>query len=122
MEAAPQHSALEQSEKLVLIVDFGRIGNRTTRGRAAFDTTVVIHGPYIKQDDIRSAGCQTAVDFDLVLPRADVVCIHCPKIAATGMFNARRPGLRKTGAFGINTASGGCADEPDVHVALSSAP
>ena len=55
---------MELSGKTILIVGFGRIGTRTARRCAAFDMTVVIHDPYIKQDNIRSAGYQIADDLE----------------------------------------------------------
>jgi D-3-phosphoglycerate dehydrogenase len=112
---------MELSGKTILIVGFGRIGTRTARRCAAFDMTVLIHDPYIKQDTIRSAGYQIADDLDAALPKADIVCIHCPKSPETvGMFNAARLGLMKTGAFIVNTARGGIIDEPALYAALIS--
>jgi D-3-phosphoglycerate dehydrogenase len=112
---------MELSGKTVLIVGFGRIGTRTARRCAAFDMTVLIHDPYIKQDNIRSAGYQIADDLDGALPKADIVCIHCPKSQETvGMFNATRLGLMKKGAFIVNTARGGIIDEAALYKALTS--
>ena len=120
---AQRHTAppMELSGKTILIVGFGRIGTRTARRCAAFDMTVLIHDPYIKQDNIRSAGYQIADDLDAALPQADIVCIHCPKSPETvGMFNATRLGLMKQGAFIVNTARGGIIDEPALYKALTS--
>jgi D-3-phosphoglycerate dehydrogenase / 2-oxoglutarate reductase len=112
---------MELSGKTILIVGFGRIGTRTARRCAAFDMTVLIHDPYIKQDTIRSAGYQIADDIDAALPKADIVCIHCPKSPETvGMFNATRFGLMKKGGFIVNTARGGIIDEPALYQALTS--
>jgi D-3-phosphoglycerate dehydrogenase len=112
---------MELSGKTILIVGFGRIGTRTARRCAAFDMTVLIHDPYIKQDTIRSAGYQIAGDLEAALPKADIVCIHCPKSPMTvGMFNASRLGLMKKGAFIVNTARGGIIDEPALYEALTS--
>jgi D-3-phosphoglycerate dehydrogenase len=118
-----RHSSLpiELSGKTILIVGFGRIGTRTARRCAAFDMTVLIHDPYIKQDNIRSAGYHIADDLDAALPKADIVCIHCPKSPETvGMFNAARLGLMKNGAYIVNTARGGIIDEPALYKALTS--
>jgi D-3-phosphoglycerate dehydrogenase len=112
---------MELSGKTILIVGFGRIGTRTAHRCAAFDMTVLIHDPYIKQDNIRSAGYQIADDLDAALPRADIVCIHCPKSPETvGMFNATRLERMKKGAFIVNTARGGIIDEPALYKALAS--
>jgi D-3-phosphoglycerate dehydrogenase len=120
---AERHGGLpiELAGKTILIVGFGRIGTRTARRCAAFVLTVLIHDPYIKQDNIRSAGYQIADDLDAALPKADVVCIHCPKSPQTvGMFNDVRFGLMKRGAFIVNTARGGIIDEPALYKALTS--
>jgi D-3-phosphoglycerate dehydrogenase len=112
---------MELSGKTILIVGFGRIGTRTARRCAAFDMTVLIHDPYIKQDNIRFAGFQNADDLDAALSIADIVCIHCPKSPETvGLFNAARLGLMKKGAFIVNTARGGIIDEPALYAALTS--
>jgi D-3-phosphoglycerate dehydrogenase / 2-oxoglutarate reductase len=112
---------MELSGKTILIVGFGRIGTRTARRCAAFDMTILIHDPYIKQDNIRSAGYQIVDNLDAALPIADIVCIHCPKSPETvGMFDATRLGLMKPGAFIVNTARGGIIDEPALYTALVS--
>ena len=83
--------------------------------------TVLIHDPYIKQQDIRSAGYVPVDDLNAALPQADIVCIHCPKNPETvGLFNATRLGLMKQGAFIVNTARGGIIDEAALYQALTS--
>jgi D-3-phosphoglycerate dehydrogenase / 2-oxoglutarate reductase len=112
---------MELSGKTILIVGFGRIGTRTARRCAAFDMTVLIHDPYIIHNKIRSAGYDSVDDLDAALPRADVVCIHCPKTPETiRMFNATRLRLMKKGAFIINTARGGIIDEAALYASLAS--
>jgi D-3-phosphoglycerate dehydrogenase len=112
---------MELSGKTVLIVGFGRIGTRTARRCAAFDMTVLIHDPYIKEQEIRSAGFIPMSELDAALPQADIVCIHCPKNPETvGLFNATRLALMKKGSFIVNTARGGIIDEPALYQALTS--
>ncbi len=112
---------MELSGKTILIVGFGRIGTRTARRCAAFDMTVLIHDPYIKEQDIRSAGYTAVDELNTALPLADVVCIHCPKNPETvGLFDATRLRLMKKGAFIVNTARGGIIDESALYNALTS--
>jgi D-3-phosphoglycerate dehydrogenase / 2-oxoglutarate reductase len=112
---------MELSGKTILILGFGRIGTRTARRCAAFDMNVLIHDPYIPQDNIRSAGYHVVQDLDAALPQADVVCIHCPKTPETiRLFDARRMTLMKKGAFIVNTARGGIIDEAALYNVLSS--
>jgi len=112
---------MELSGKTVLIVGFGRIGTRTARRCAAFDMTVLIHDPYINQDNIRSAGYESAPDLNAILPSVDIVCVHCPKTPETvGLFDASRLARMKKGSLIVNTARGGIIDEPALYQALTS--
>lgn len=116
-----QAPPMELSGKTILIVGFGRIGTRTARRCAAFDMNVLVHDPYVDQGTITGAGYEAVADLDAVLPRVDIVCIHCPKNPETvGMFNAARFGRMKKGAFIVNTARGGIIDEKALHAALTS--
>jgi D-3-phosphoglycerate dehydrogenase len=106
--------------KTVLIVGFGRIGTRTAKRCLAMDMTVLIYDPYVAAAAIKAAGCEPVSDLEAALPRADVVCIHCPKTPETvGMFNAARLARMKPSAYIINTARGGIIDETALHAALS---
>ncbi len=108
-------------EKTVLIVGFGRIGTRTAKRCIAMEMNVLVHDPYVADDQIQAAGCEAVADLDQALSRADFVTIHCPKTPETvGMFAADRLARMKPTAFLINTARGGIVDEPALHAALTS--
>jgi len=112
---------MELSGKAIIIVGFGRIGSRTARRCAAFDMKVQVFDPYMKADTITAAGYTPVTSLDAALPAADFVCIHCPKNPETiNMFDARRFGLMKPGAFIVNTARGGIIDEKALYAALTS--
>jgi D-3-phosphoglycerate dehydrogenase len=112
---------MELAGKTVLIVGFGRIGTRTARRCAAFDMNVLVYDPYVDHGAITEAGHEAVGDLDSALPRADIVCIHCPKNPETiGMFNAGRFNRMKKGAFIVNTARGGIIDEKALYAALTS--
>jgi D-3-phosphoglycerate dehydrogenase len=118
-----RHAAppMELSGKTIIIVGFGRIGTRTARRCAGFDMNVQIFDPYMKAETIAAAGYKSVPDLDAALPAADFVCIHCPKNPETvNMFDARRFGLMKPGAFIVNTARGGIINEPALYGALKS--
>ena len=107
--------------KTLLVVGFGRIGTRTARRCLAMDMTVLVYDPYVPAATIKAAGCEPVSDLTAVLPRVDVVTIHCPKTPETiGMFNAARLAVMKPTAFIVNTARGGLIDEPALYAALSS--
>src|ERR1044072_2520925 len=82
---------VDLAEKTILIIGFGRIGTRTARRCLAMDMTVLIYDPYVPAATSKAAGCEAVTDLEAALPRADVVCIHCPKTPETvSMFNASR--------------------------------
>src|SRR3954454_17291075 len=70
---------VDLAEKTILIVGFGRIGTRTAKRCLAMDMPVLVYDPYLPAASIKAAGCEPVADLDAVLPRVDVVCIHCPK-------------------------------------------
>ena len=112
---------VDLAEKTILIVGFGRIGTRTAKRCLAMDMNVLVYDPYVPAATIKTAGYEPVSDLDAAVPRADVVCIHCPKTPETiGMFNAARIARMKPTAYIINTARGGLIDEPALHAALSS--
>jgi D-3-phosphoglycerate dehydrogenase / 2-oxoglutarate reductase len=112
---------VDLAEKTILIVGFGRIGTRTAKRCAAMDMHVLVYDPYVPAPTIKAAGYEPASDLDAAVPRADIVCIHCPKSPETiGMFNAARIARMKPTAYIVNTARGGLIDEPALHAALSS--
>ncbi|MFL5286076.1 MAG: hydroxyacid dehydrogenase [Rhodopila sp.] len=120
---AARHVAppMELSGKTIIIVGFGRIGTRTARRCAAFNMNVQVFDPYVKPETISAAGYTPVANLEAALPAADFVCIHCPKNPETvNMFDARRIGLMKKGAFIVNTARGGIINEPALYEALKS--
>jgi D-3-phosphoglycerate dehydrogenase len=112
---------VDLAEKTILIVGFGRIGTRTAKRCAAMDMHVLVYDPYVPAATIKQAGYEPVSDLDAAVPRADIVCIHCPKTPETlGMFNAARIARMKPTAYIVNTARGGLIDEGALHAALSS--
>src|ERR671928_30466 len=111
---------IDLAGKTILIVGFGRIGTRTAKRCLAMEMTVLIYDPYVPAATIKAAGCEPVADLDAAVPRADIVCIHCPKTPETvGMFNAARFAKMKPSAYIINTARGGLIDEKALHAALT---
>jgi D-3-phosphoglycerate dehydrogenase len=112
---------VDLAEKTILIVGFGRFGTRTATRCAAMDMHVLVYDPYVPAATIKAAGYEPVSDLDAAVPRADIVCIHCPKTPETlGMFNAARIARMKPTAYIVNTARGGLIDEGALHAALSS--
>lgn len=102
------------------LVGIGHIGTRVARLAAAFEMTVVACDPLLTGDEIRARGAEPLALADL-LPRADVVSLHCPRDASTlGMIGAAAFARMKAGAFFLSTARGGIHDENALLLALES--
>jgi glycerate dehydrogenase len=87
------------------IVGFGVLGRAVAYAASAFGMNVVIAN---RPGGERQTG---RVDLDELLPRADVLSLHCPLTPATqGMIGAARLAQMKTDAVLINTARGGLVD------------
>src|SRR3954451_19787841 len=111
---------VDLAEKTILIVGFGRIGTRTAKRCLAMDMTGLIYDRYVPAATTKAAGCEPVSDRDAALPRADVVCIHCPKTPETvSMFTPARFARMNPSAYIITPARGGIIDEPALHAALS---
>lgn len=102
------------------LVGFGHVGRRMAVLAQAFGMRVLATDPYVDPAEIAACGAQ-ALALDDMLPRADIVSLHCPLDSGTaGMINAARFGLMKRGALFISTARGGVHDEAALDAALRS--
>jgi D-2-hydroxyacid dehydrogenase (NADP+) len=109
----------EQSGRTVVVVGFGRIGQRFGRLAKAFDCHVI----GVKREAGPLSECADRVvsitDIGLVLPKADVVVLTCPLTPETeGLINAERLARMKPSAHLINVARGKVVDEPALISAL----
>ncbi|HQR23766.1 MAG TPA: D-2-hydroxyacid dehydrogenase [Steroidobacteraceae bacterium] len=87
------------------IVGFGVLGRGVAYAAAAFGMNVVVAN---RPGGERQAG---RVDLEDLLPRADVLSLHCPITPATqGMIGARELARMKSDAVLINTARGALVD------------
>lgn len=110
---------VEIGTRTLLIVGFGRSGQRVARIARGFGARVLVHDRAEKAPLIEAAGCTLARDLQAALPRADIVSLHCPATEATrGMVGARFLDAMKPGAMLINTARGSLLDEAAVAAAL----
>jgi D-2-hydroxyacid dehydrogenase (NADP+) len=119
MIADPQVREQEQSGRTVVVVGFGRIGQRFGRLAKAFDCHVI----GVKRDAGPLSECADRVvsiaDLAKVLPKADVVVLACPLTPETeSLINAERLALMKPSAHLINVARGRVVDETALIAAL----
>lgn len=115
-----QPMASELSGKTVLIVGFGRIGQRVAMLCRAFDMRVLGYDAVIPADAIRSMGYEASSDLDAGIAQADFVNLHIPFApSTTNLFDARRLAGFKPGAILINCSRGGIVDEDALVTELS---
>ncbi|MFC7876583.1 hydroxyacid dehydrogenase [Isoptericola sp. NPDC057391] len=92
------------------IVGASTTGRLTIELLRPFDLDVVVHDPYLTEDDAAALGVRRA-DLDDLAAACDVVSIHAPDLPETRhLFDARRLALLPDGSTLINTARGALVD------------
>lgn len=110
---------MEIAGKSLLIIGFGRTGSRVAGFARGLDMQVFACDPYIDQSTISVAGCTPVDDYRAILPKIDVVTLHCPLTAETrGMIGEKELDAMKPSAYVVNCARGGIVDEPALRAAL----
>jgi len=107
--------------RTLLVAGMGGIGTEVARRAHAFDMEVLatVRTPRDAPPFVDQLG--TADDLDAFLARTDVLVICLPLTDETrGLFDARRLGLLKPGAFVVNIARGGILDTDALLAALDS--
>jgi len=99
--------------KIVLIVGFGRIGQRVADLLAPFHVHVLVVDPYLEKTDL--SGIQI-LSLDEGLPKADVVLVHSS--GESCLLGVNEFKILKQGAFLLNAARGGVIDESALLTAL----
>ncbi|NNL65033.1 MAG: hydroxyacid dehydrogenase [Myxococcales bacterium] len=96
--------------KLVGVVGASRIGRMVIERLRAFDLSVLVHDPFLAEDDARALGVE-ACGLDDLLRRSDVVSLHAPSLPETRhMLDRAKLALLQDGAVLINTARGALVD------------
>ncbi len=121
MIADPLAREQEQGGRIVVVIGFGRIGQRFGRLAKAFGCRVI----GVRRDASPVSDCADEVisiaGLDPVLPQADAVVLTCPLTPETeGLINATRLSLMKPSAHLINVARGKVVDEGALIAALQS--
>ena len=99
----------EVAGKRLLIVGFGRIGQKLAGMARAFGMEVQAYDPYLSGDRW-PAGATRADDLATALAGADAVSLHLPR-ADRAILGAAELALMKPAAVVVNTARGGLLDE-----------
>jgi glyoxylate reductase len=102
------------------LVGMGRIGQAMARRARGFGMRVLYTAPRGLPEDLERALGATRQDLNALLSMADFVSLHCPLTPETRhLMNVSRLGLMRPGTVLVNTARGGCVDEPALADALS---
>lgn len=112
--ALDQLLGVQLAGKQLGIVGFGRIGQAMARRALGFAMRVVYADP-----EEAPGSAARRVSIDELFATSDVVSLHCPLTPETRrVVDAHRLGLMKPTAILVNTARGGCVDEPALIEAL----
>jgi phosphoglycerate dehydrogenase-like enzyme len=92
------------------VVGASRIGRRVIELLRPYDLRVLVHDPYVGEDEVRALGAEPA-SLDVLTESSDTVTIHAPELPETRhLFDRRRLALLRDGATLINTARGSLVD------------
>jgi len=104
--------------KTVGLVGLGAVGRRVAQRLRPFGARVVAHDPYVSPEKAAEVGA-ALLDLDELLEVSDIVSLHAPLNEATeGMIGEREFRRMKPGAYFVNTARAGLADEEALYRAL----
>jgi D-3-phosphoglycerate dehydrogenase len=102
------------------LVGCGAVGQVTARRLVGLGATVIGFDPYADVDAVRAAGVEL-VELDALLERSDVVSVHAAVTPETrGMLGSDGFARMKPGAYFVNAARFGIADEQAVLESLRS--
>lgn len=103
--------------RVVGIIGYGSIGRSVARRLSGFGTTILVHEvdiPPTRPYDVRF------VSLDVLLAKAEIVCIHLPLLESTrGLIGERQLHMMRSDAILINTSRGEIVDEAALTAALS---
>lgn len=100
------------------IVGLGKIGTVTALKARGLGMRVIAYDPYVLRPVMESRGVKP-VDFDTLLRESDFITIHTPLTSETrNMFGYEQFKKMKRTAYFVNTARGGCVDQPGLIQAL----
>ena len=102
------------------IIGMGRVGQVMAKRARGFDMQVHYYNRKRLAPDLEF-GAQYHSSIDSLLPKCDVLSLHCPATPETkGMMNAERFALMPDGSIIVNTARGALVDEDALIGAIKS--
>ena len=101
------------------VVGFGRIGRAVVGRLRVFGGAIHVFDPAVDPHEIESAGAVAVASLDELLPRSDILTLHCPSTAQTRrMLDGARLATMKRGSILINLARGDLVDTQALVAAL----
>jgi D-3-phosphoglycerate dehydrogenase len=112
---------LETSGAVLGLIGLGRIGSRVAVIAHALGMRVLAYDPFIASERAVALGVELYSSLEALLPRAQVVSLHCPAIPETyHIINADTLKLLPAGSYLINVARGALIDHDALLDALRS--
>ncbi|MGM8365984.1 C-terminal binding protein [Virgibacillus sp. W0181] len=112
---APIH---RYSHQTLGVLGFGRIPRSLVRKIKHFGFNILVHDPFVADDDIREAGAEPT-DLNILLQESDFVTVHVPLNEQTRyLINKDNLSTMKKNAVIINAARGPIINEDDLVEAL----
>ena len=112
---------LEVAGAVLGLVGLGRIGSRVTAIARVLGMKVIAFDPFITPERASMLGVELVPSLAELLPRAQVVSLHCPSTPETRhIMNAGTLSLMPRGSYLINAARGALIDEAALLDALRS--
>ncbi len=109
----------ELAGKRLGVLGLGSIGRVVAAKARALDLLVSAHDPNVPKSDRAWLGASYARSLRELLEASDIVSLHLPLLPSTrGLLDAAAIAAMKPGAYLINAARGGIADEPALIEAL----
>ena len=110
----------ELCNKVLGLVGFGKIGSIVADRARGLKMQVIVHDPFITQEQVEKAGFQ-GVSFQTLLEKSDYITVHVPKLKDTiGILDKAAFDQMKDGVMVINCARGGIVNEADLYDAVMS--
>jgi D-3-phosphoglycerate dehydrogenase len=111
-------TATELAGKLLLLLGFGRIGQRVARLAAPFDMDIHAYDPFVAVSQMHQIGVTAVLELNATLAKADYVSVHMPFSGGVALIRANELARMKRTAVIINTSRGGLVDEQALKAAL----
>ncbi|WP_374214394.1 hydroxyacid dehydrogenase [Streptomyces sp. Je 1-79] len=106
--------------RTVGIVGASRIGRRVVELLAPYSLDLVVHDPYLSEEEARRLGVRP-VSLDELCAVCDVVSLHAPESPETRhMIDRRRLALMRDGTTFVNTSRGSLVDQAALTEELAS--